>query len=91
MIPIGAKLTPPQGSEVGTQEQRKPTSKFFFSETGRDRALIFGMKLLLVDLYHFIHVMPLGVKTGPTLGGGGGGSQFETIRIKKVEFILWGK
>ena len=37
MIALGSKLTPPWGSQVGTKEQRRPTSKFF-SETGRDRA-----------------------------------------------------
>ena len=47
MIPLGSKLTPTQVSQVGTWERRRPTSKFFFSETGRDRVLI------LVDLCKF--------------------------------------
>ena len=34
---------------VGT---KKADFKFFFSETGKRRALIFGMQHLLVELYH---------------------------------------
>ena len=39
--------------------------KIFFSETTRPRALIFGMKHNLVDLYHFffkLYLYPLGQK-----------------------------
>ena len=36
------KTGPAPGSQVGIQEQRKKTSKFFF-ETGRHRPLIFGI------------------------------------------------
>ena len=42
--------------------------KIFFSETKRHRALIFGMKHLLVDLdQDCLYDVP-GVKTGPALG-----------------------
>ena len=59
-------LTP--GSQVGTKEQRKPTSKVFFSETGRIRALIFGIYHLFVDLYQFYSYDFFGVKPDPTPG-----------------------
>ena len=42
MMPLGSKLAPTQGSQAGTQEERKTILKFF-SETGRHRDLIFGV------------------------------------------------
>ena len=51
MKSLGSKLASPQGSQVGTLKQRSPSSKFFFSENGRHKALIFGIQHLLVDLY----------------------------------------
>ena len=74
MIPLGSKLTPPLGSQVKTKEQRRPTSKFFFSETGKDRALSFGLWHLFVS---FIHMMPLRLKLAPPRG-----SQVGTIGTK---------
>ena len=50
VIPLEAKLALPQGSQVGTWEQRSQSSKIF-SETGRHRDLIFCMWHLIVDLY----------------------------------------
>ena len=69
------------GSQVGTLKQRSPSSKFFLSENGRHRALIFGMQHVLVDLYQQVcsYDAP-GVKTGATLE-----SQVGTIVIEKVE------
>ena len=43
MMPLWSRPTPPQGSQVRTWQQGRKTSKFFFSETGRRRALIFGI------------------------------------------------
>ena len=43
MMPLVSKLAQPEGSQVGTQDQRRPSSKFLFSVTGRWRALIFGI------------------------------------------------
>ena len=62
MMPLGSKLAPPQGSQVGTWEQRSPSSKFFFSDTGWRRDLIFGMWHLLWTSTKFVHKMPLGSK-----------------------------
>ena len=68
MMPLGPKLAPHWGSQVRTYEQRRQTSKFFFSETGRPRAFIFGLWHLLVDLYQaYLYDAP-GVRTGPALG-----------------------
>ena len=48
MMPLGSKLACPGDGAVGTNNQRRPTSKIFISE-GR-RALVFGMQHL-VDLF----------------------------------------
>ena len=71
MMPLGSKLAPLRGGGGGvgghkfeTQEQRRKTLKFFFSETRRHRALIFGMKHFLVDLYQDCSYDAPGVKTG---------------------------
>ena len=50
---------------IGT---KKRIFKFFFSETGRPRALIFFMQHLLVDLYQVCSYDAHGVKSGPSLG-----------------------
>ena len=52
------------GHKFETYEQRRKTLKFFFSETRKCRALIFGMKHLLVDLYQDCSYDAPGVKTG---------------------------
>ena len=55
---------------MATKRKKKiaKSLKIFFSGTRSHRALIFGMKHLLVDIYD-----TCGVKTGPGGGGGGGG------------------
>ena len=61
----GVKTGPaPGGHKFETQEQKRKTLKFFFSETRKCRALIFGMKHLLVDLYQDCSYDAPGVKTG---------------------------
>ena len=69
MMPQGSKLAPPWGGHnLETLEQRKKTSKFFFSETRKCRALIFGMKHFLVDLFQDCSYDAPGVKSGPAPG-----------------------
>ena len=58
----------PLGSQVGKKDQRRPTSKFFLSQTGRGRALIFVSKHLCFNLYQVCLYHVLGGKTGPTPG-----------------------
>ena len=69
MMPLGQNWPCPGGVGGGghkfeTYKQRRKTSKFFFSETRKCRALIFGMKHLLVDLYQDCSYDAPGVKTG---------------------------
>ena len=45
--------------------RKKENSKCFFSETGRRRALIFGILHFLVDFYKVCSYDAPGVKTGP--------------------------
>ena len=66
----GVKTGPALGVTSSKQEQRRKILKFFFSKTRKCRALIFGMKHLLVDLYQDCSYDVPGVKTGPALGGG---------------------
>ena len=61
MMPLGSKLAPPRGGGV-SQVRNKGTLKFFFSETRKCRALIFGIKHLL-DLYQDCSYDAPGVKT----------------------------
>ena len=69
MMPLGSKLAPPQGGhKFETWEQRRKILKFFFSETRKCRALIFGMKHLLVDLYQDCSYDAPGIKTGLATG-----------------------
>ena len=68
MMPLWSKLALPRESQVRTKEQRWKTSKLFFSETAQCRALIFGMKDLLVDLFQ-VKIQPLGSKLAPAQGG----------------------
>ena len=64
-MPLGSKLAPPRGGhKFETYEQRRKTLKFFFSETRKCRALIFGMKHLLVDMYLDCTYDAPAVKTG---------------------------
>ena len=54
---------------VTRRKKKKAKSfKIFFSETRRHRALIFGMKHFLVDLYQDCSYDVPGVKTGPAPG-----------------------
>ena len=48
---------------------RQKHEKIFLSETIRPRALIFGIKHHLVDLYQFCSNHATGVKIGPVPGG----------------------
>ena len=70
MMPLGSKLAPPRGGGGGGVSQvrnigtKKENLKFFFSETRKCRALIFGMKHLLVDFYQDCSYDAPGVKTG---------------------------
>ena len=65
MMPLGSKLAPPGGGVTSSkQEQTRKTLKFFFSETGKCRALIFGMKHFLVDSYQDCSYDAPGVKIG---------------------------
>ena len=50
-------------------EQIRQTSKYFLSETGTSRALIFGRKHLRMNLYQECSYHVLGVKTTPIPGG----------------------
>ena len=54
---------------MATKRKKKTAKslKIFFSETRRHRALIFGLKHLLVDLYQDCSYDAPGVKTGPAL------------------------
>ena len=54
---------------MATKRKNKTKSlKIFFSETRRHRALIFGMKHLLMDIYQICSNYVPGVKTGPAPG-----------------------
>ena len=69
MMPLGSKLAPPGGGGGGVASvrnigTRRKILKFFFSETRKCRALIFGMKHLLEDLYQDCSYDAPGVKTG---------------------------
>ena len=74
MMPLGSKLAPAPGGVGGVggggvtspkhKNKEEKTLKFFFSETRKCRALIFGMKHLLVDLYQDCSYDAPGVKTG---------------------------
>ena len=66
MVPLGSKLALPLGggSQVRNIGTKKENLKFFFSETRKCRALTFGMKHLLVDLYQDCLYDASGVKTG---------------------------
>ena len=68
MMPWGQKWLRPGGHKFETKEQRRKTLKFFFSETRKCRALIFGMKHLLVDLYQDCSYDAPKFKTGPAPG-----------------------
>ena len=41
MMPLGSRLAPPWGHKFEHRNKRRQNSKFFFSEPGRSRALIF--------------------------------------------------
>ena len=67
MMPLGSKVAPPLGGGGVTSSKHRnkegKLKKFFFSETRKCRALIFGMKHLLVDLYQDCSNDAPGVKT----------------------------
>ena len=64
----GVKTGPAPGVTSLKQEQKRKTLKLFFSETRWCRALIFGMKHLLVVFYQDSSYDAPGVKTGPAPG-----------------------
>ena len=69
---MGSKLALPCGGVGGWwghkhRNKKRKTLKFFFSETRKCRALIFGMKHLLVDLYQDCSYDAPGVRTGLAL------------------------
>ena len=71
MTRLRSKLAPPRGGgghKLETKEQRRKTLKFFFSETRKCRALIYGMMHLRVDVYQDFSYDAPGVKTGLALG-----------------------
>ena len=60
----GVKTGPrPGGSQVRNKGTKKENFEFFFSETRKGRALIFGMNHLLVDFYQDCSYDAPGVKT----------------------------
>ena len=69
---MGSKLVLPRGlggrGHKLEYKNKEETSKFFFSETGRHRALISSMKHLLVGLYQVSSSDAPGVKIGPAPG-----------------------
>ena len=69
MMLLGSRLAPTRGSQVGTWERRISSSKFFSSDTGRYRALIFGFYHILVDLYQVCSYDARGVQNWPHPGG----------------------
>ena len=89
MMRLGTKLASPQGHKF-VKEERRVTSKFFFSETARRRALISGMLRLLVDPYQVCLYDVPGIETGPAPGGGGDGGVLTSLNkgTKKDNFKI---
>ena len=59
----------PRGSQDYIGLYRENMKKIFLLETIRPRALIFGMRYHLVDLYHVCLYYPPGVQNGTAPGG----------------------
>ena len=68
MMPQGSGLVLPWGSQDGALGQRRQISKFFFSEIGRGRDLIFCMWHLLGTSTKFVNKMTLVSKLAPPWG-----------------------
>ena len=64
IIPLGPKMGLPQGSQVYIGLFRENMKKIFLLETIRPRALIFGMRSHLVDLYQNCSYDPPGIQMG---------------------------
>ena len=60
------KSGPAPGATSLNMERKKENSKCFFSETGRRRALIFGILHFLVDFHKVCSYDAPGIKTGLT-------------------------
>ena len=67
----GVKISPAPGTSILHMIIYDKLFKFFLSRTVRPRTFIFGLYLYLVSLYQRCSKYALGVKTGPTLRGGG--------------------
>ena len=76
----------PQGSKLRNIGTRKKTLKFF-SETRKCRALIFGIKHLLVDLYLDCSYDAPGVKTGLALGVTISKHRYKDGKLQKISFL----
>ena len=82
MILLGSKLTPDPGGhklEHRNKEDQLQNSSSLKLEGIELRFLVCST---LIDLVNFIHMMPLGIKTGPTPG-----ITSLNLRNKDVEFI----
>ena len=64
MMPLGVKTGSAPGGHRFETGTKKENFKILFSETRKCRALIFGMKHLLVDWYQDCSYDAPGVKTG---------------------------
>ena len=84
--PPGQNWTFPWGVTSWNIGTKKEISKFFFSETGRPRALIFGMLHVLVDLYQVCSYDTPPGQNWAFLGGGGGGAHKLEHRNKERKF-----
>ena len=96
----GFKTGPASGgggiTSLNIQTRRK-ILKLFFSETRKCRALIFGMKHLLVDLYQDCSYDAPGVKTGLAPGvtsskhrnKHGKLQNFSSLKLKVQSFDIW--
>ena len=90
MMPLGSKLAPPWGGGGVTswkREQRRKILKFFLSETRKCRALIYGMKHLLVDLYKHCSYDAPGVKTGLAPGVTGSKHRNKDGKLQNSSFL----
>ena len=68
IIALGPKMALPNGQMFYIGLYREKHEKIFLSETSMPRALIFGMKHHLVDLYQVCSNYIPGAKNGPPPG-----------------------
>ena len=67
---------------------REKHEKIFMSETTKHRALIFGMKHHLVDLYQVCSKYTPWAKNAPPRGGGGGHMLYIGLNREKHEKLF---